>query len=101
VPELNELIHQSSRLRMMAVLGELEPKAKIDFRSLAEMLRLTDGNLGAHIMKLEEANYVRVEKVFLDRKPRTFVSLTAKGRAAFEEHVQALKDILRQNQPSK
>ncbi len=81
----------------MSVLATLDTKARIDFRSLGEMLSLTDGNMGAHILKLEEAGYLRVDKTFIDRKPRTFLFITAKGRAAFEEHVNALKAILERN----
>jgi len=51
--------------------------------------------LGAHLQTLEEAGYIKVEKTFVDRKPRTDVSVTTKGRARFEEHVAALREICR------
>jgi DNA-binding MarR family transcriptional regulator len=95
VAELNETIHQSARLRIMSVLVTLDAGDRMDFRSLTEMLELTDGNLGAHLVKLEEARYVRVDKEFVERKPRTFLSVTSKGRAAFEDHVAALQAIVR------
>lgn len=66
----------------------------MDFATLRNLLELTDGNLGAHLAKLEEAGYLWLQKEFVERKPRTFLSVTAKGRAAFEEHVAALKSIL-------
>jgi DNA-binding MarR family transcriptional regulator len=94
VAEFNEIIHQSARLKIMSALSTLAPGEKIDFRSLATLLELTDGNLGAHLLKLEEARYVRVEKAFVQRKPRTWVSISSKGRAAFEEHVAALRELL-------
>ena len=92
--ELNPTIHQPVRLRLMASLIALENDAEIDFSSLGKLLKLTDGNLGAHLQTLEEARYVKIEKRFVDRKPRTFVALTRKGRYEFEEHVAALKEIL-------
>jgi len=49
--------------------------------------------LGAHLQTLEEAGFIKVEKSFVDRKPRTHVSITAKGRSRFEEHVEALRQI--------
>jgi DNA-binding MarR family transcriptional regulator len=64
---------------------------------LRKLLNLTDGNLGAHLAKLEEAGYVKIEKTFVDRKPRTFVIVTGKGRDAFEEHISALKKIIGEN----
>jgi len=92
--ELNETIHQTVRLRIMAVLVTLEPEAEVDFSYLRSLLDVTDGNLGAHLRKLEEAGYILVNKTFMDRKPRTFVSVTDQGRRVFKEHVEALQSIL-------
>jgi DNA-binding MarR family transcriptional regulator len=94
VAALNEIIHQPARLRIMSALTTLDGGERMDFATLRDLLDLTDGNLGAHLAKLEEAGYLRLQKEFVERKPRTFLSVTAKGRAAFEEHVTALKSIL-------
>jgi DNA-binding MarR family transcriptional regulator len=94
VAELNSTIHQPARLRIMAALMALNGEEKMDFSPLAKLLKLTDGNLGAHLQTLEEAGYIKIEKSFVDRKPRTRVSLTTKGKYQFEEHVAALKQIL-------
>jgi DNA-binding MarR family transcriptional regulator len=59
------------------------------------LLDVTDGNLGAHLRKLEEAGYIAVNKTFVERKPRTFVAATAAGRKVFQEHVAALESILK------
>jgi len=91
---LNEIIHQPVRLQVVSALAALQQDAKVDFTYLKNLLKLTDGNLGAHLMKLEEAGYVTQDKTFVDRKPRTYVHLTPSGRAAFEEHVAALRAIL-------
>jgi DNA-binding MarR family transcriptional regulator len=92
--DLNELIHQTVRLRIMSALTALEPGTKADFTSLKKLLELTDGNLGTHLLKLEEAGYLTQEKVFVDRKPRTYLHATPEGRKAFKAHVSALKAIL-------
>jgi DNA-binding MarR family transcriptional regulator len=91
---LNSTIHQPARLRIMAALVALNGQEQMDFTSLAKVLKLTDGNLGAHLQTLEQAGYINIEKAFVERKPRTRVSLTPKGRYEFEEHVAALKQIL-------
>lgn len=78
----------------MASLVALAAGEQVDFVYLRGLLKLTDGNLGAHLGKLEEAGYVKTEKTFVARKPRTFVSATGKGRDAFVEHVKALKAII-------
>jgi DNA-binding MarR family transcriptional regulator len=93
--ELDRIIHVPARLRIMAALAALPSGAQLDFRTLGKSLDLTDGNLGAHLQTLEEAGYIKVEKSFVDRKPRTDVSVTGKGRARFEEHVAALREICR------
>ena len=93
--ELNETIHQTVRLRIMAALVTLEAGNEVDFTYLRDLLKVTDGNLGAHLRKLEEAGYIAVNKTFIDRKPRTFVSATTEGRRVFQEHVKALEAILR------
>lgn len=95
MPELNEIIHQPVRLRIMAALAALEPGNEVDFAYLRDLLDVTDGNLGAHLRKLEDAGYIAVNKTFIDRKPRTYVGATLEGRKLFKEHVAALEEILR------
>jgi DNA-binding MarR family transcriptional regulator len=93
--ELNETIHQTVRLRIMAALVALEPGNEVDFSYLRSLLEVTDGNLGAHLRKLEEAGYIAINKTFIERKPRTYVAATDAGRKVFHEHVAALEVILR------
>jgi DNA-binding MarR family transcriptional regulator len=92
---LNETIHQPVRLRIMAALVTLEAGDEVDFSYLRDLLDVTDGNLGAHLRKLEEAGYIAVNKMFVERKPRTFVAATTEGRRIFKEHVAALEAILK------
>ncbi|MEX0653355.1 MAG: transcriptional regulator [Phycisphaeraceae bacterium] len=93
--ELDPVIHQPVRLRIMTAMASLEPDAHVEFVYLRDRLKLTDGNLGAHLSKLEAAGYIVLDKTFVSRKPRTYVHLTMAGRQAFERHVAALQAILR------
>jgi DNA-binding MarR family transcriptional regulator len=93
--ELNETIHQPVRLRIMAALMALEAGDEVDFTYLRDLLKVTDGNLGAHLRKLEEAGYIAINKIFVERKPHTFVAVTPDGRRVFQEHVAALESILK------
>jgi DNA-binding MarR family transcriptional regulator len=93
--ELNETIHQPVRLRIMAALVTLEAGSEVDFNYLRDLLEVTDGNLGAHLRRLEEAGYIAVNKIFVERKPRTYISASPDGRRAFQEHVSALEGILK------
>lgn len=92
---LNETIHQPVRLRIMAALVTLNNDDAVDFTYLRDLLEVTDGNLGAHLRKLEDAEYIAINKEFVDRKPRSFISATSTGRRVFQEHVSALEEILK------
>jgi DNA-binding MarR family transcriptional regulator len=92
---LNETIHQTVRLRIMAALVTLGPGDEVDFSYLRDLLQVTDGNLGAHLRKLEEAGYIAVKKLFVERKPHTYLAATLEGRKVFAEHVAALQSILK------
>ncbi len=94
MPELDATIHQPVRLQIMSALSALGPKEHVNFTYLRDILKTTDGNLGAHLLKLEEAGYLEQEKVFMERKPRTFIRATLRGRAAFQDHVAALRRLL-------
>ena len=93
--DLDPVIHQPVRLRIMASLVALHETESAEFTFLRELLGVTDGNLGAHVRKLEEEGYLLVEKTFVQRKPRTYLALSDKGRKAFKGHVAALESILR------
>lgn len=90
----NEVIHQSTRLRIVAALHALPAGEAMEFSSLKSALGATDGNLGAHLTTLENASYIQMVKEFVGRKPRTSVSLTRAGRKAFEKHVEFLRELL-------
>ncbi len=92
--ELDEIIHQPLRLRIMAALNALPAATGLEFARLKKLTGATDGNLGAHIETLAKAGYVAVEKAFVGKKPQTTVIATAGGRAAFARHVAMLQEII-------
>ena len=91
---LDPIIHQTTRLRLMAVLCHLDPEDWIDFTALKKDLELTDGNLGSQLVKLEDANYTKIKKGFVGKRPRTQVQATVKGRAAYASHCEQLRQII-------
>ncbi len=78
----------------MATLNALAENEQLEFTRLKAILKATDGNLGAHLVTLENAGYIAVEKDFVAKKPRTRVGLTRAGRRAFARHVAYLREIL-------
>ncbi|MFC1910409.1 winged helix-turn-helix domain-containing protein [Chloroflexota bacterium] len=88
---IDRLIHEPSRLTVMAHLYVVE---SADFLFLVRQTGMTWGNLSVHISKLEAAGYLEVKKEFLGKKPHTVVSLTKKGRKAFEAYCQGMKEVL-------
>jgi DNA-binding MarR family transcriptional regulator len=94
VSKPDEIIHQSIRLKIMAALNALDIGEQLEFTRLRAIVQSTDGNLGAHLVTLENANYVTIIKDFVGRKPRTRVAMSRAGRKAFAEHVAYLRAIL-------
>jgi DNA-binding MarR family transcriptional regulator len=92
--ELDDIIHQALRLRIMAALNALPAGNGLEFSKLKKLTGATDGNLGAHIETLAKASYVAVDKAFVGKKPQTTVTATAVGRGAFARHVATLKEII-------
>jgi DNA-binding MarR family transcriptional regulator len=90
----NAIIHQPIRLKIMAALKALPEHEMLEFVRLKTIVGATEGNLGAHITTLEEAGYVRVEKDFAGKRPRTRVMLTKDGRRAFDDYVADLRAII-------
>jgi DNA-binding MarR family transcriptional regulator len=84
--ELDDIIHQPLRLKIMAALNALPAAAGLEFSRLKKLTGATDGNLGAHIETLAKAGYVAVDKAM--------VSATAAGRGAFARHVATLQAII-------
>jgi DNA-binding HxlR family transcriptional regulator len=91
LPELNPMVHGKLRLAVLSLLSGVE---EAEFTWLREKTAATDGNLGAQLLKLEEAGYLKVEKKFVLRKPKTLYRLTENGRLALAEYVRALKQLL-------
>jgi DNA-binding MarR family transcriptional regulator len=88
---LDETVHQRVRLGILGILSEAD---RASFTYLRDALAVTDGNLSAHLQVLSEAGLVRVDKEFVDRKPRTWVRATRKGRETFTRELATLKELV-------
>ena len=90
----DQIIHQPIRLKIMAALKPLPAGELLEFVRLKDIVGATEGNLGAHIVTLEEAGYAKVVKDFNGKRPRTRLSLTKVGRRALEDYVAYLREII-------
>ena len=92
ITNINKVFDHRIRLGIMSVLMVNE---YADFKSLKELLGATDGNLASHTKALEKADYITVEKQFIDRKPNTRYSVTKLGQAEFKKHINALEKLIK------
>ena len=87
---LDRVIHEPARLMIMTVLYATKES---DFLYLQRECGLTQGNLSSHLVRLEEAGYVAIEKTFKGKYPLTICRLTRSGREAFEVYVHKMRVV--------
>jgi len=88
------LLHQGIRSKLVSLLIS---NNELPFKALKEALNVTDGNLSTHLSKLEKEDYVRIEKKFEGKRPRTIIYITTVGRKAFELYIETLKTFIEEN----
>ncbi len=91
---IDDTVHQRHRLGILTITAEAQ---RAEFGYLREALGLTPGNLSKHLTVLEGAGLVQVEKGYHGRRPRTWVRITAPGRAALDAEITALTELTRRH----
>ena len=76
-------------------MSALAVNDSLDFNSLKDYLEVTDGNLATHIKALEKEAFIGVEKSFIGKKPNTRYFITNLGKRAFNEHLEALENYIK------
>lgn len=89
--DLDRLIHERMRLGIVSALAVNE---RLSFNDLKSLLRTTDGNLSVHARKLEEGGYIRCDKSFVGRLPKTEFRLTPAGKRALERYLDHMEAII-------
>jgi|TARA_E500000318_G_scaffold91389_2_gene89558 DNA-binding MarR family transcriptional regulator len=92
IDNINKLFDHRIRLGIMSILMVNDG---VDFNRLKELLDVTDGNLASHTKTLEKAEYIKIEKSFIGKKPNTKYSLTLLGKQAFKKHIAALEQLIK------
>jgi DNA-binding transcriptional ArsR family regulator len=92
--QLDRLIHEPARLMIMMILQGV---GEADFLYLMREGKFTQGNLSSHLLKLEEAGYVSIEKKFIGKRPLTVCRLTSKGKTALLKYSKSIVQALAEN----
>lgn len=90
---LDPLLHSQLRLAIISILVTLE---EAEFSYIKEKTKASSGNISVQIDKLQEADYIKIEKTFKGKYPLTKCSITKKGILAFESYVKVLKQYINQ-----
>lgn len=93
---LNKIFDSRIRLGIMALLVITEHHT---FNELKELMEITDGNLATHLKALEKEEMITVQKQFIGRKPNTIYAVTPLGKAMFQEHLNALEQLIGNRTP--
>jgi len=91
VARFDELIHAPTRLSIVSLLAASE---WAEFQFIRDSVGLSDSALSKQLGTLEQAGYVEIGRGFVGKRPRTSARLTTVGRAAFEQHVAALQEMV-------
>jgi len=89
--DLDPILHSQLRLSIVSILMSIE---EANFNFIRESTNATSGNISIQIKKLQEAAYIKVKKSFKNNYPNTTLSMTDKGREAFENYVKNLKKYI-------
>lgn len=92
IEQLNKVFDSQLRLGIMSALMVHD---RLTFNELKLTFDTTDGNLASHIKKLEENDYIKIEKTFVFKKPQTTYKITKSGKKAFTEHILALEKMIK------
>lgn len=93
VDALERVFHEPNRLAILSTLCAADDA--ISFTALRDQCGLTDGNLNRHLKSLEDEGIIKVKKSFVDRKPRTTVTITSRGLDRFQAYIDALGTALK------
>ena len=96
---MKSLIHNldkafENRIRL-GVMSILVVNDWVEFNELKKLLEVTDGNLASHISALDKKGFIETRKKFVGKKPNTSFKVTENGRSAFQQHIRALEELLK------
>ncbi|HEY1599590.1 MAG TPA: transcriptional regulator [Pirellulales bacterium] len=88
---LDTTVHGPVRL---GVLTALQVDGRLDFTTLKKRLAVTDGALGLHLEKLEQAGYISCQKAFVGVRPKSTYRITAAGQKSLKNYLEAMQTLI-------
>lgn len=92
IENLNKVFDSRVRLGIMSTLMVND---EINFNDLKQLIDVTDGNLASHVKALEDGGFIKVKKGFIGKKTNTTYAVTKAGQKAFQQHLDALENMIK------
>ncbi|CAB3287972.1 Transcriptional regulator, ArsR family [Methanocaldococcus lauensis] len=84
---MSKVFNSEIRVKILAILYGME---YCEFTYLLEKLKTTEGNLWAHLKKLEKEGYIIIKKYPFKKRIKTIVKITDVGRENFKKYLTEL-----------
>jgi DNA-binding MarR family transcriptional regulator len=78
-------------------MAALAAAQEVEFSTIRDSINISDSLLSRYTANLEKAEYIKVRKTFVGKRPKTWLSITDTGRTAFNNHVELLRKIVNQD----
>lgn len=91
VPEINGLLHEPARLRILVLLAMVE---NADFMYVLRKTALSRGNLSVQMSKLEAGGVIQVDRQLVGTRPRSTYSLSDQGIELLREYKRTMLGLL-------
>jgi DNA-binding MarR family transcriptional regulator len=88
--ELDDLLAHPVRFSIVALLAAAR---KVEFSFVRDHVEVSDSMLSKQVSALEQARFIKVDKGFVGKRGRTWLSITRDGRRTFDRHLAALREI--------
>ncbi|QIK71771.1 helix-turn-helix domain-containing protein [Propioniciclava coleopterorum] len=88
--QLVEALTHPVRFSLVAALNATD---NMDFATLRDQLQVSDSVLSRQASALEDLGIVDIRKGYVGKRPRTWLSLSPRGREQWQHHLAALREI--------
>ena len=91
--KFDKIIHEKSRLLILSSLAVSENEFTT-FWELKEKLGFTSGNLSVQLKKLEDSDYILIDKEIVQNKSLSKIKITKKGLDNLNNYLEEMQSIM-------